>query len=84
MTSASHVKMLATGQPESRRFDSGKDLGPDDLVAQVREVTSDWSYDVISLGFPAPVNAHGAAVEPGNLGDGWVGYDIEAAFRRSG
>ena len=43
------------------------------LVAEIRARTSDWQYDVISLGIPATVDAEGPRTEPGNLGPGWVG-----------
>lgn len=76
----SHVKMLASRKRKSRQFDSGPDLTPDKLVAQVRELTADWAYDVISLGLPTQVADGLATGEPGNLGDGWVEFDFAAAF----
>lgn len=76
----SHVKLAATGQPEPRRFDSGKRLTPIALVKQVNAVTTDWRYDVISLGYPGAVNHKGPAKEPGNLGRGWVHFKFEQAF----
>jgi hypothetical protein len=76
----SHVKLIATGHGESRRFDSGPDLTPDTLVRRVREHSGDWHYEAISLGIPAAVDARGARKEPGNLGDGWVGFAFEDAF----
>jgi polyphosphate glucokinase len=76
----SHVKFLASEADEPRRFDSGETLTPETLVARVREMTDDWRYDVISLGIPASVDARGARKEPGNLGDGWIGFDFEDAF----
>jgi hypothetical protein len=78
----SHVKMLATGQSEPVRFDSGKDLTPDDLMAQLRKLTADWKYDVVALGYPGPVGPRGPMVEAGNLGKGWVDYDFQRAFGR--
>ena len=76
----SHVKLLVSDVTEPRRFDSGPGLTPDTLVARVREATSDWHYDVISLGIPAVVDTRGARKEPGNLGDGWIGFAFEDAF----
>jgi polyphosphate glucokinase len=76
----SHIKLMATGASEPIRFDSGPGLTPDRLVARVREATRDWRYDVISLGIPAAVDARGARKEPGNLGDGWVGFAFDDAF----
>jgi polyphosphate glucokinase len=76
----SHVKMLASAATEPRRFDSGKDLTPSVLVKEVTERTSGWNYDVISLGYPGSVDAHGPSNEPGNLGEGWVRFDFSKAF----
>lgn len=76
----SHVKMLATGQTEPTRIDSGPELTPTAMVAGVREATASWSYDVISVGVPAPVRRGAVLREPQNLGPGWVGFDFEAAF----
>jgi len=78
----SHVKILVSGRPpqEARRVDSGSELGPDAMVAAVRELASGWSYDAVSIGFPGPVRDNRPTREPWNLGHGWVGYDFEAAF----
>jgi polyphosphate glucokinase len=78
----SRVKMLVSGADDRRRFDSGKELTPHVFVAQVREATADWHYDVISIGYPGTVDANGPSAEPGNLGNGWVSFDFEAAFGR--
>lgn len=78
----SHVKLLATGVPEPRRFDSGKHLTPADLVTRVKQLAAGWNYDVVSVGYPGVVGRDGPAEEPGNLGDGWVGFDFQRAFGR--
>jgi polyphosphate glucokinase len=75
-----HVKLLATGAAAPRRFDSGADLTPQTLVARARETAADWRYDVVSLGIPGAVDVRGARKEPGNLGDGWIGFAFEDAF----
>jgi polyphosphate glucokinase len=76
----SHVKMLASGAGEPRRFESGDDLTPQVVVAKVREMTADWKYGAVSLGYPGEVDAKGPRREPGNLGGGWVGFDFSKAF----
>ena len=76
----SHVKMLATGQSAPVRFDSDSHLSPDAFVARVRDLTADWDYDVVSLGYPGTVGRDGPLREPPNLGHGWVGFDFAAAF----
>jgi len=76
----SHVKMLASGVDEPRRFKSGDDLTPDRFVREVRRLTATWEVDAVSIGYPGSVDANGPSAEPGNLGSGWVGFDFERAF----
>jgi polyphosphate glucokinase len=77
-----HVKVLLDSGSEKRAFSSGPDLGARDMVAQVLELTKDWDYDVVSMGFPGPVVHNRPIAEPHNLGSGWVGFDFHAAFAR--
>ena len=75
-----HVKILATGEQEPRKFDSGPQLTPKRMVAGVKKLAADWKFDRVSIGYPAPV-LHGKPVaEPHNLAAGWVGFDYRAAF----
>jgi polyphosphate glucokinase len=77
----SHVKLLVSGGGgKARRFASGPELRPEDVVEGVAALSGDWSYDTVSVGVPAPVHAGHVAAEPVNLGPGWVGFDFEAAF----
>jgi polyphosphate glucokinase len=78
----SHVKILATGQDEPRRFPSGPTLTAEQMVAGVKELAGDWKYDVVSIGYPGPVLQGRPVAEPYNLGPGWVGFDYQAAFGR--
>ena len=83
----SHVKLLISpGEEERRRFVSGPDLTPQAMVEGVLAETADWSFDVVSVGIPAPVHGGRVVSEPINLGPGWVGFDFErrsASRRRS-
>jgi len=76
-----HVKILATGQREPRRFDSGKTLTARRMVSGVKKLARDWTYDVVSIGYPGPVLRDRPLAEPRNLGPGWVGFDYRTAFR---
>jgi predicted NBD/HSP70 family sugar kinase len=76
----SNVKILATGQKQSRKFPSGTSLTPQLMVAGVKELAADWAYDVITLGYPGVVRQGNIVREPQNLAPGWVGFDFEAAF----
>src|ERR1700722_5461435 len=74
------VKILRTGQSESRSFRSGTKLTPRLMVSGVNKLAADWTYDAISIGYPGPVLGGRPAAEPVNLGRGWVGFDFEQAF----
>ena len=76
----SNVKLKASSAAESRRFRSGPELTPEMLVQQVNELSHDWRYDAVSLGYPGAVDSNGPTAEPGNLGTGWVGFDFARAF----
>ena len=75
-----YVKVRATDQDETRRHPSGRGFGPEDVVRAVREMTRDWDYEVVAIGYPGPVLDGRLACEPRNLGEGWVGFDFERAF----
>jgi polyphosphate glucokinase len=75
-----HVKVLATGQAESRRFDSGPTLTPDKMVAGVKALVADWKYECVSIGYPGPVLHDKPVAEPHNLAPSWVAFDYKAAF----
>src|SRR5689334_20715165 len=75
-----HVKVLRSGKSERRKFASGPELTASEMVAQVLDLTSDWDYDAVSMGYPGPVVHNRPIAEPHNLGSGWVGFDFRHAF----
>jgi polyphosphate glucokinase len=75
-----HVKVLATGRRKRRKMESGPTMTARQMISAVKKLTADWSYDVVSIGYPGPV-LHGKPVaEPRNLGPGWVGFDFHEAL----
>src|SRR5215475_3165575 len=77
-----HVKVYSTGRRDAVKIESGRTMTPKELIEAVKAKTSDWKYDVISIGYPGPV-LHGKPLnDPANLGKGWVGFDFEKAFGR--
>jgi polyphosphate glucokinase len=76
----SSVKILASGRTEPRKRRSGKSLTPPKMVEIVQELAEGWDYEAISIGYPGLVGTLGPSSEPGNLGDGWVGFDFASAF----
>src|SRR5271169_2370850 len=75
-----HVKVLLSGEGTPRKFESGPALTPSELVKGVKELTRDWKYDAISMGYPGPVMRNRPVLEPHNLGEGWVGFHFERVF----
>jgi polyphosphate glucokinase len=74
------VKALVTGETEPRKFPSGPNLTPRQLVSGVLKLTEDWTYEVASIGYPGRVRENRPIAEPVNLGPGWVKFDFEKAL----
>ena len=74
-----NVKMMIS-RAKRRKFKSGPKLTPRELVAQVKAEVTDWKYNAISMGFPAPIRDGRILDEPKPLGRGWVRFDLEKAF----
>ena len=77
-----HVKVLATGKRTALKLPSGPHLTPAEMVREVVEATADWTYEVVSIGYPGPVANDSPMSEPANLASGWVGFDFAKAFHR--
>ena len=77
-----HVKLLASGGDEARKFASGPAMTPSAMARQVKQLTADWDYEAVSLGYPGLVVHGRIAVEPAHLGPGWVAYDFGRALGR--
>jgi len=75
-----HVKLLASDQTEKRAFVSGPKLTPNKMVKTARRLCADWQYDAVSIGYPGLVIHGHIALEPHNLGPGWVGFNFAEAF----
>ena len=77
-----HVKLLTTRQDDRQEFESGPKMTPQSMVATVKELTKDWKYELVSIGYPGPVRFNRPIAEPRYLAKGWVGFNFEAAFQR--
>jgi polyphosphate glucokinase len=78
----SHVKVMTDLARTKREFVSGPDLTAGAMVKKVKDLTKDWSYDVVSIGYPGPVVREQPLTDPWNLGRGWAGFDFAKAFGR--
>ncbi len=77
-----HVKILASGHKEHRKFPSGPTLTARQIAAGVQKLARGWKYDAVAIGYPGPVLRGRPVAEPCNLGRGWVGFNFDAAFKR--
>jgi predicted NBD/HSP70 family sugar kinase len=75
-----NVKIQAAGQDDVRKIPSGFEMDAKRMVSEVKKNTKDWSYEVISIGYPGLVVDERPLVEPRNLARGWVGFDYGKAF----
>lgn len=75
-----NVKILVNGKRKPRKQKSGPSMTARQMVEAVQHLAADWSYEVVSLGYPGAVRHGRPAAEPKNLSDGWVGFDFERAF----
>jgi predicted NBD/HSP70 family sugar kinase len=76
-----NVKIWTSGEEEKLKFASGPALTPDGLIENVHEVTVDWEFDRVSIGYPGEVRNGRPVAEPWYLADGWVDFDYAAAFK---
>jgi len=77
-----HVKFLATGHKTHRQVPSGPGMTARKMVRIVKQLTKDWQYEALSIGYPGSVRNGRPLIEPHNIGGGWVGYDFRKAFGR--
>jgi len=75
-----NLKVLASGQAEKRDLPSGPTLTPRRMVTAATRLARGWAYDVVSMGYPGPVQDNRPTREPFNLASGWVGFDFARAF----
>ena len=76
-----NVKAMISRE-QRRKFISGAGLTPRQLHSMLRGKLDDWKYDVVSVGFPAPVRNGRILCDPKNLGKGWTRFNFEKAFKK--
>src|SRR6184192_3991850 len=76
-----HVKLLTSAR-EEREFSSGPRMGPKQFIKEFVETVRDWKFDVVSIGFPAPVRKGRIVRNPKHLGKGWIGFNFGPALGR--
>ena len=76
-----NVKMMLS-RADRRKIESGPDLTPRHLLDGLRDNLTDWKFDAVSVGFPAPVRNGRLLFQPKNLGKGWTRFSFEKAFKK--
>lgn len=75
----SNVKMMIS-RAQRRKFKSGSEMTPRELVTQLKSLLGDWAFEAISIGFPAPVRNGCIMTEPKHLGAGWTRFNFEKSL----
>jgi polyphosphate glucokinase len=75
-----HVKLQKSDCDEFRKVESNPGLTAQQMADAVRAATGDWSFDVVTIGYPGPVIGGRITQEPVNLGKGWLGFDFARAL----
>src|SRR4051812_31085141 len=76
----SNVKIWKTGESDKEKFPSGKTCTPNKLIENVKQATTDWPFERISIGYPGEVRNGQPVADPLNLDHGWVDFDYSDAF----
>jgi polyphosphate glucokinase len=74
-----NVKLMISPE-DKRKFDSGPDITPKELVGRTMKTVEGWQFEAISIGFPAPVRDGKIMKDPKHLGAGWLGFSFAKAF----
>jgi hypothetical protein len=77
----SNVKLMIS-RADRRKFKSGPDLTPRKLAIEIKSLVQDWTFDAVSMGFPAPVRNGCIMSEPKHLGAGWTRFNFEKSLGR--
>ncbi len=77
-----NVKLMVSGKNEVRKVPSGPAFTAKQMAKEVKAVTKDWNYDVITIGYPSLIEDGKPVREPLNLGGGWLAFNYEKAFKK--
>jgi hypothetical protein len=74
------VKLWHTAHEEHRKFASGKNLTPEKMIGEIKDLAHEWQWEAVALGLPCRVSNGRPVEDPQNLGSGWVGFNFASAF----
>lgn len=76
-----HVKATTNNGDAVVKIVSGPKLSPEKMVRRLLPLISELEYDVVSVGLPTFVYRGRPVCEPANLGEGWLSFNFEEAFK---
>src|SRR6266513_3025547 len=74
-----YVKLLMSRRVE-REFVSGPRMGPAEFVDRFKQNVRGWTFDVASIGLPAPMRNGRIVRDPKHLGKGWIRFNFARAL----
>jgi polyphosphate glucokinase len=77
-----NIKVSTGGPDDPLKIPSGPDMNAERMAQEVKKATAGWQYEAVSIGYPGPVTNGRPALEPKNLGAGWVRFDYDKAFNK--
>jgi polyphosphate glucokinase len=77
-----NIKVSTGGPDDPLKIPSGSDMNAARMAEEVKKATAGWQYEAVSIGYPGPVSNGRPALEPKNLGAGWVRFDYDKAFNK--
>jgi predicted NBD/HSP70 family sugar kinase len=77
-----NIKVSMGGPDDPLKIPSGLDMNAARMAEEVKKATAGWPYEAVSIGYPGPVSNGRPAIEPKNLGAGWVRFDYDKAFNK--
>ena len=75
----SNVKVMIS-RAQRRKFQSGPEMKPREMVRQIESLVKDWTFEAISMGFPSPVRNGCIVCEPKHLGASWTRFNFEKSL----
>jgi predicted NBD/HSP70 family sugar kinase len=75
------VKLLRSPR-DHRGFASGPRMGPEEMIAEFKDAVRGWKFDVVSIGFPAPVRKGRITKDPKHLAKGWADFNFAKALAK--
>src|SRR6266702_2499551 len=75
------VKLLKSPR-DHRGFASGPRMGPEKMIAELKDTVRGWKFEVVSIGFPAPVRKGRITKDPKHLAEGWAGFNFAKALAK--